>query len=408
MSEQNITRKEVNDIYVGEQSISLRKSNVLPRPLAQSLNKLYELRHQFYNIGFSKFFTKPDDEVALEGFMKATLDQLTALGETYPQFQEALDFDERALNIFDKIRYCGNKASRRNNKTLYRQEVERCHQLKDQLNNEILGIFARVDEQAGTLFTPSERLLAGEKTLGNEVKELMTLNMDNHINNIQMALMSREDEDITPMDLRTLNVTLAKIEREEIDYIMETKTKNALRGTGLSATAKDAIIGLSTDRHHFHSHGFPELFIHPEQEHDLVNRMLDNYVILKYEAQKSNGRKDFLAPNFDLEDYMEQLKWVATCAKDFNFEEPYLTDAIHGFNEIREELDNKIIDYLKTIDENCNVKIAPKKVVRASVDVEGRTRSQICGALHREQLAKEARANLEPVTKIKANDDLVI
>jgi hypothetical protein len=133
--------------------------------------------------------------------------------------------------------------------------------------------------------------------------------------------------------------------------------------------------------------------------------MLDNYVILKYEAQKSNGRQDFLAPSFDLDDYIEQLKWVANCAKDFNFEEPYLTDAIHGFNEIREDLDNKIIDYLKTIDENCGVKIAPNKVHRATVDVENRTRSQICGALHREKLANEARANLEPV---RTKDDLTL
>lgn len=405
MSEQKYSRRDVNNIYVREQSIAFRHSNPLPRPVAQAVNKMYELRHQFYNIGFSKFFTKPDDVSALEGYMKATFDQFIALGETYPQFQEALDFDDRVLNVFDKIRYCGNKASKRNNKTLYRQEVERCHQLKDQMNEEILGIFERMDAQFGTMYTPSEQLRAGEEALGKDVKELMTLNMDNHINNIQMALISREDEDITTEDLKTLNVTLAKIEREEIDFIMETKTKNALKRTGLSNTAKEAIIGLSTDRHHFHSHGFPELFIHPDQEHDLVNRMLDNYVILKYEAQKSNGRQDFLKPSFDLDDYVEQLKWVANCAKEFNFEEPYLSDAITGFNQIREELDDKILEYLKVIDENCGVKIAPNKIHRATVDVENRTRSQICGALHREKLAMEARANLEPVN-VKKNDDL--
>ena len=327
--------------------------------------------------------------------MKATLNQLAALGETYPAFKDALDFDDRILNVFDKIKYCGNKASKKTNKTLYRQEVDRCHMFKEQINDAIIEIFEKVDAIADTRYAPSAQLRAGEEALGKEVKELMNWNMDNHINNIQIALMSKEDEDITANDLRTLNNMLAKIEREEIDFIMETKTKNALRGSGLSSDAKFAIIGLSTDRHHFHSHGFPDLFIHPEREHDLVNRMLDNFAILKYEATKSRSHKECLTPNFDLEDYFEQLKWVANCAKECNFEEPYLTDAIHGFNEIREELDNKIIDYLKTIGDACNVSLAPSKTVRATVDVENRTRSQICGALHREQKAMEARANME-------------
>lgn len=366
-------RREVFD-HMWALKKRIERNELLPRPISYALSELHYRRYRFCEIGYLKVGLYPETTMEIEGYVKGAIAQVNAIAETYPAYANELRVDESVLSSFDDLRALG--AQTKSGQISVDEFLDGCQAIMADMNSKMMAPFQNLDREYGTYYMPSEEFINDFNALIDNTKEQMRT--------IAARNSHKTVSDCFPM----LMASLSNLERSDMDYQMEHSFREKILDRGLSTFAEEALVGLAIDRHRFHARGFVQTFLHPDDGgNDLLNLIVDFYLL----RGCAGDEQSFLMPDFDINEYVEQMKELGVEAAESAYRQPELTDIVSRFCDVRNELDDKIVDYLKTIDEELGCKIAPslKKRENSNLNFVDRSVEQIQRAIETEQRKTE-------------------
>lgn len=377
-------RKELNMMFLEEYtSVQNDRSNQkLPRAIKYELDNLFVLRHQFFHTGYINMYLHPERTTDVEAFLKTKFGMLETLSNTYPDYKYALAFEHSMGTILDQIREYGQETAESMKKDVFAANLERCSELRMELDEAIIDLFQRVDKDWGTRYTPSRRLMSKEDRVAHNTRAAMSIPYESRG---QRAHRSVANDLLSQKQLTQIKIGVGLIDREMKTAQAEFNARKKVRGRGLSPVVEDALVQLCLDRHLFHTTGSMRLFTNPDDPCYVADSIRKNIETLNGNVMTESGQKSCLPISFNFDGLMDEIKQLGREIKERQYEEPHFTEAVTAFCKKKDEVDMAIRGYLEATDREFNTRISPPCQRRENVDAVSITKENVRTVLEKEK-----------------------